>query len=238
MSPSEPLEPEADSHDEELSLEQLAEVYARMLGSGEAGAGEAAEGGDDEEWEEDLSHDAAQTESDFQVSPAAIIEAALFVGHPENRPFSEEELAGLMRGVTVEEVHSIIDQLNEHLRQERSALTIAREAGGYRMRLAECATAVRDTFYGRVRDARLSQVAIDVLALIAYHPGITAEELDAKRSKQSGGLVSQLVRRNLVECRREEATGGGKRAPARYYPTERLLNILGLERLEDLPHVQ
>lgn len=229
---------EAPHSDDEVSLEELAAAYARALGvTSPAPKPEAAEpleplidGG-----EEPLLRVRSEETEGFAVSPTSVIEAALFVGHPENQPLSASILAGLMRGVTADEVDSIVKELNASYEQSDSALRIMSESGGYRMGLAESVDRVRTAFYGRVRDARLNQAAIDVLALIAYQPGVTAATLDIQRGKGSASVAAQLVRRKLVELRRETDSEGRK--VQRYFAAARFLKLFGLKSLEDLPQV-
>jgi segregation and condensation protein B len=106
---------------------------------------------------------------------------------------------------------------------------------GYRMQLAEDLSGIKDRFYGRVRDIRLNQAAIDCLALVSYQPGISRTKLEEQRGQPSGAILNQLVRRQLLEMRRE---GPGKQAGPHYYPTERLLQLAGLASLEDLPQAE
>ena len=51
---------------------------------------------------------------------------------------------------------------------------------------------LRDLFLGRIREARLSQAAIDILAIVAYHQPVTAAEIDRLRGKPSGRLSRNL----------------------------------------------
>jgi segregation and condensation protein B len=93
---------------------------------------------------------------------------------------------------------------------------------------------VRDRLHGRVRQARLSQAAIDVLALVAYHEPLTSEEVAAKRGRPSGPILTQLVRRELLRIERPSAA---PRTP-RYFTTQRFLDLFGLESLAALPRSQ
>ncbi len=110
------------------------------------------------------------------VTPEAIIEAALFVGHPQNKSLTEQRLASLMRGVSPEEVIQLIDQLNQSYREADQAFRIVHDDHGYRMTIAAEVENIRRSFLGKVREARLSQSAIEVLALVAYQPGVTAQK--------------------------------------------------------------
>ncbi|KAA1258501.1 Segregation and condensation protein B [Rubripirellula obstinata] len=176
-------------------------------------------------------------EVDEVVSPEAIIEGALFVGHPENKPLTEERLANLIRGVEPDEVVSIIDGLNQSYRDQDQALRIVRDDFGFKMTIAPEVESVRRSFLGKVRETRLSQSAIEVLSLVAYQPGITAQKVQDQRGRESHSLLNQLVRRQLLEIQRVKPDGGGRAIP-QYYPTERFLYFFGIETLEDLPQVE
>jgi segregation and condensation protein B len=171
------------------------------------------------------------------ASPESIIEGALFVGHPENKPLTEERLATLMRDVEPQEVVEAIDSLNASYRDNGQALRIVREDFGFRMTISPEVESVRRSFLGKVRETRLSQLAIEVLSLVAYQPGITAQKVQDQRGRESHSLLNQLVRRQLLEMRRIKPEGGGRAIP-HYYPTERFLHLFGIESLEDLPQVE
>jgi segregation and condensation protein B len=139
--------------------------------------------------------------------------------------------------VTPEEVEESITQLNESYKAADQALRIVRDERGYRMTIAPEVEDVRRSFLGKVREAKLSQPAIDVLALVAYQPGITSQTVQDQRGQDSGSILNQLVRRQLIQLERKQPTSGGKKVP-HYYITERFLQLFGLETIEDLPQVE
>ncbi len=237
---------EAAIDGEGFSLDDLGAAYAQALAEHDPEAfanrvvdpsssqASAAESGD---LADEFAASNDSDPADNYVSPIAIIEAALFVGHPDNQPLSEMRLASLMRDVTPDEVVELIDQLNDSYRQHRQALRVIREDNGYRMTIAPEVETVRRSFLGKVREARLNQSAVEVLALVAYQPGITSQKVQDQRGRESASLLNQLVRRRLLEIRRLPADDSPKVVP-RYFPTERFLYLFGLESLEDLPHVE
>ena len=220
---------------DEVSLEELAAVYARALGMTEPKAQEPTSElklfADDDSTQTEL----PVTDGGFSVSPLSVVEAALFVGHPSNHALSASLLASMMRDVSLGEIDELVVELNQIYRRDRSAMCIEASEGGYRMTLVSAVETIRTAFYGRAREARLNQAAIDVLALIAYQPGVTAAEMDVQRGKGSAGVAAQLVRRRLVELRREIATNGSK--VSRYFPTDRFLKLFSINSLSDLPQV-
>jgi segregation and condensation protein B len=240
--------PDTDDDWGGISLEELGQAYAEAMAQSGGSLGprsddeadsavtqpnQSSDNADalgESEDEEELWDDATPT-------PLAIIEAALFIGTPDNRGITETELAALMRDVTPDDVNGYVDRLNETYQANDQALRIHRDEDGFRMGVAPDMEIVRRSFYGKIRETRLSQHAIEVLSLVAYQPGITAEKVQDQRGKESASLLSQLVRRRLLEQRRI-VVEGEKKPVATYHPTERFLQIFGLQSLDDLPQVE
>jgi segregation and condensation protein B len=165
------------------------------------------------------------------VSPRSIVEAILFVGHPENQPLSSRMIAALMRGVRPQEVDEIVVQLNEIYRQQATPYYVASVGAGYRMQLRDDFAPIRERFFGRLRRARLSQAAIDVLAIVAYSQPVDRQRIDQLRGRPSGAVLSQLVQRDLLRVERDTA----ERRRLLYFTTERFLDLFALDSLDDLP---
>lgn len=228
-----------------ISLEELSRTYAHaMVRQGDQAEATAAHGkshatelstSDEIEIFDPLEEE-LRAEPPVPISPEAIVEAVLLVGRPDGGPTSSTEIAALMRGVSEAEVDQIIVQLNAAYIADDRAIRIATIGGAYRMQLADDLTKVVDRILGPTREIKLNQAAIDCLALVAYQPGITRENLDKQRGQSSGSILNQLVRRELLEMRREGEQK--KNLVPHYYPTARLLNLASLESLEDLPTVE
>jgi segregation and condensation protein B len=242
-----------DSDWGEISLEELGQAYADAMAevAGIDGSDEETLAADEtvpaeltvDEAFDDIDQDSDGSPQDVDEvddaipTPAAIIEAALFIGNPENRGITEAELAALMRDVTAEDVSEYVDRLNESYIANDQAFRIHRDEDGLRLGVAPDMEVVRRAFYGKIRETRLSQPAIEVLSLVAYQPGITGEKVQDQRGKESASLLSQLVRRRLLEQRRVPVEGTKKTTPT-YHPTERFLQLFGLQSLDDLPQVE
>jgi segregation and condensation protein B len=249
-------EPQPESSPEKpISLDALAAAYAQSMGGrGGAGSelpdepGEAAlvESPEDPQADAEapvaLQEDAAGAlpppqadHSDHDdpcaICPRTILEAMLFVGNHQNEPLTSGRAAELMRGVSGDEIPSLVDELNGQYAARGSPYRIATEGGAYRISLHEKFLSVRNKFYGRIREARLSQAAVEVLAIAAYRQPILAEEVSRLRGKPSGHVLSQLVRRELLQIDRPP----GKRRPVSYRTTDRFLELFGLDSLDDLP---
>jgi segregation and condensation protein B len=225
-----------------FSLDDLGAAYAKAAAEHDPEAfapplENEAESQSDDSADEPADGLSDQSVVDELVSPEAIIEGALFVGHPENQPLTEERLANLIRDVEPDEVVSIIDGLNQSYRDQAQALRIVRDDFGFKMTIAPEVESVRRSFLGKVRETRLSQSAIEVLSLVAYQPGITAQKVQDQRGRESHSLLNQLVRRQLLQMQRVKPEGGGRTVP-QYFPTERFLYLFGIESLDDLPQVE
>ena len=223
----------AESEDGALSLEELSQSYARVLGQSDSEESAEPEIKIFDESEDDEAQE--NSSAPERVTPLGIIEAILFVGREDDCGIRAAELSSLMRGVSEKEIASFVAELNTLYESSGSAIRIVEQSDGFRVSLADDFEYVRERFYGRIREITLTQAAIDCLALIAYQPGISRKKLEEQRSEPSGGILSQLVRRQLVDVRR---VGEGKNRVATYYPTEKLTELAGLDNLEDLPQVE
>lgn len=233
--------------DQGLSLEDLGQAYAALLNKGADPYPQAKENAEDAQPAAGMTAPlppvpddefapvlAGGDEAACDITPRSILEAMLFVGHPTGEPLTSERIAALMRGVRPAEIDDLVKQLNEEYEAEGAPYAILSAGAGYQLALQPAFGPLRDHFYGRLREARLSQAAVDVLAIIAYHQPIPAEQIDRLRGKPSGHILSQLVRRDLLRIDRP----ADKKAKPTYATTERFLDLFGLENLQELPRSQ
>ena len=172
-----------------------------------------------------------------ELSPRTIFEAMLFVGNRENKPLAPERAAELMRNVSPEELVEIVHELNAEYARFEAPYHIIREGDGYRMVLRPEYESVRARFYNKTRETKLSQAAIDVLAVVAYRQPITADEVSQIRKSPSQGVLQQLVRRGLIDAQKilnRKNHNKGKTVTL-YRTTDRFLRLFQLESLDDLP---
>jgi len=84
----------------------------------------------------------------------------------------------------------------------------------------------------KLRPPRLSQPALETLAIIAYRQPLTRAEMEQVRGVSVDGVMQTLVERGLVEqLGRAEVVG----RPMTYGTTSLFLEYFGLRSLEDLP---
>lgn len=236
------MPPSSESSEEQpVTLDALSEAFAEVLGQpkraeaapqtapGDTAAEISGGDGQDAAVEEFLRE--PEGEEPGELSPRTILEAMLFVGSPGGEPLTPQRAAEVMRGVEPGEIPDLVEELNGQYAAAGCPYQILSEGPGYRMALRGEFAALRNRFLGRVREARLSQAALDVLAIVAYRQPISTDDVTTLRGTPSGPLLTQLVRRRLLRIERTEE----KPRKTLYYTTERFLQLFRLESLSDLP---
>jgi segregation and condensation protein B len=157
------------------------------------------------------------------------LEALLFV---MDDPVDEETLAGAMR-CTVEEVRSGLAGLTSGYDERRSGLTLRKVGEGWRLYTREEHAGVVERFLVDGQRSRLTQAALETLAVIAYRQPVTRSRVSGIRGVGVDGVMRTLLSRGLVhEVGTDPDTGGGL-----YATTPLFLERLGLRSLADLPEL-
>ena len=117
---------------------------------------------------------------------------------------------------------------------ERRGIRLLRLDASYQLCSApEYADYVRKTLESR-KPARLSQPALEVLAIIAYYQPVTRAYVDQVRGVDSSYTVGLLLERDLIEESGRLAVPG---RPILYRTTKTFLRSFGLSSLEELPEL-
>ena len=86
-----------------------------------------------------------------------------------------------------------------------------------------------------VKERRLSQAALEVLAIVAYKQPVTKSEIDSIRGIKSDRVLEGLTRKGLVEdLGRSDAIG----KPILYGTTDTFLTNFDLKTIKDLPDIE
>jgi len=159
-----------------------------------------------------------------------IVEGLVFAS---DTPLSEQKISAIIEEVTPGEVRKIIDQLNAEYAQSKRGFSIVRVAGGLRTR-KDLSPWIAKLFKGRIR-ARLSQAGLEALAIIVFKQPISRVEIDAIRGVNSGGVLKNLLERNLINIV-GRSEGPGK--AILYGTTSEFLNYLGINDAKELPELK
>ena len=154
------------------------------------------------------------------------LESLLFVS---SEPAEIAQLAAAL-DVPVSDIESAIDEFAERCKWR--GIRVQRK--GQRVQLASSPDAAPyvEKFLGLNAVTRLSQAALETLAIIAYRQPITRPEIEVLRGVDCDGVLRTLTARQLiVEVGRLDTVGH----PIRYGTTFEFLRYFGLERLDQLP---
>ena len=211
-----------------FSLHRLSAAFARLSGVPDSKAESAESAGSPTE--DESSHNDASFVGDI-VSPRMIVEGMLFVGNSEGKALSSRQLAANIRDVSPKEIDKLVEELNLGYREAGVAYEVVSEGGGYRLQIRPELDAIRHRFGGKVREAKLTASAIEVLSVVAYRQPISADEVSKLRNSSSRSTLNQLVRRGLL---RLDRGGDSPRRPT-YQTTERFNGLFRVASAAELP---
>ena len=157
----------------------------------------------------------------------AAVEAVLLV---VDVPTSPPVLAQVL-GRPVAEVEEALRALREEYDAGGRGLDLREIAEGWRLYSREDFAAYVERFVLDGQQARLTQAALETLAVIAYRQPVTRSRVSAIRGVSVDAVMRTLLTRGLVEeCGADPDTGGGL-----YRTTGLFLEKLGLRSLDELP---
>lgn len=129
----------------------------------------------------------------------------------------------------------LVEEINTELEESDRPFRIVRIAGGYQFATTpQHGQLVKRLLKARSR-RRLTQAALETLAIVAYRQPITKGEVDAIRGVNASEVVNSLAEKGLVTMMgRSEQIG----KPILYGTTEDFLRLFGLNSLSELPKLR
>ena len=168
------------------------------------------------------------TENNLNLS--ACLEALLFVSPV---PVTVSQLASALE-VTSSKVERGLEQLGRIYEDSKNDRGLRLQRLGNQVQLTtapEAATYVERLLGLEIR-GRLSQAALETLAIIAYQQPVTRPQIDAVRGVNSDGVLKNLLSKGLIyELGRANTPG----RPILYSTSQEFLQHFGLNSLEELP---
>jgi len=161
-----------------------------------------------------------------------IVESLLFI-HPH--PLSLDNIWKIVgnevkKGV----IKEVLAELLAEYRQMGRSFHLVEAGQGYQFRTkAEYAPWIQRL--RKTRPIKLSQAALETLAIVAYRQPIVRAEIERIRGVDSGWVLNSLLEKGLIKIL------GRKDAPGRplvYGTTRRFLEVFGLRDLKGLPTLQ
>ncbi len=159
----------------------------------------------------------------------ARLEALLFVS-PE--PVTARRLAQVL-GVPLKEVEAALARLAIAL--EGRGIRLERHRERWQLISAPEMGPLVEGFLSLEATSRLTQAALETLAIIAYRQPITRPQVDAIRGVNSDGVLRSLLSKGLIE---EVGRAEGPGRPILYGTTALFLELFGLPSLDALPPLE
>jgi segregation and condensation protein B len=157
------------------------------------------------------------------------LEAVLLVA---DEPVAEQVLAEVT-GQPAAAVAAALRELADSYAAERRGFDLREVAGGWRLYTRDECAEVVERFVGEGQEIRLTQAALETLAVVAYRQPVSRGRVSAVRGVNCDGVMRTLVLRGLVE----EGGVDGETGATLFRTTGYFLERLGLARLSDLPEL-
>ena len=146
----------------------------------------------------------------------------------------QEQVARAL-GVDARRVREMILEIQDDYIRRNSAVQVVELGGGFQMSTKpEYGRWVR-RLYNEKMTAKLSNAALETLAIVAYKQPITRAEMEAIRGVDVAGPLERLLERSLVRVVGKKDTVG---RPMVYGTTDEFLRMFGLNKISDLPDLQ
>jgi len=160
------------------------------------------------------------------------IEAVLFAS---DEPVTAAKLAQICEVGSERMVNEHVANLNRKYEAGGHSFKIERIAGGYQMLTLEEYNHWLAKLVKVRGETKLSQAAMETLAIIAYKQPIIRAEVEAIRGVASGEMIRSLMYKGVVKIvGRAEVLG----RPLLYGTTKKFLELFGLNSIKDLPKVE
>ena len=159
------------------------------------------------------------------------LEALLLVS---SDPVSASALASVLDAAPGE-VASLLAELKVEYEEANRGFQLREVAGGWRLFTHPAFHEQVEAFVLSWDTQRLSQAALETLAVIAYHQPVTRETVKGIRGVNSDGVISSLVDKGLV---RELGRDPQRGQAIIYGTTNAFLEKFGLRSLKDLPDLE
>ena len=230
----EPNDIQASDEDEQINDEDLMEEITSLQEQGIL-----EEPDEEDEFSDDIAGDKDEMmdeDEDFadgmDVTVESVIEAVLFAS---DEPLSAQRLVNIVETGSVKQVRQCVENLNGKYEEGNFAFRIEQLAGGYQMMTLSTYNIWLKKLLRARTDTKLSQAALETLAIISYKQPVIRADVEAIRGVAAGEMIRSLMYKGLVKIvGRAEVLG----RPMLYGTTKKFLDSFGLNTLKDLPKIE
>ncbi|MFZ0390025.1 MAG: SMC-Scp complex subunit ScpB [Calditrichia bacterium] len=161
-----------------------------------------------------------------------VVEALIF---SSDSAISADRISEVVNQLNRTMIGEMVRLLNEKYRAGGHAFRIREIAGGYQMFTLPEFSGYIDQLFQDKQKSRLTQKALETLAIIAYKQPVTRHDMEEIRGVNVDGVLKTLLNRHLINIAgRADAPG----SPFLYRTTRKFLDYFGLNSLEDLPKLK
>lgn len=167
----------------------------------------------------------------------AYIESLIFVAQ---QPVTREDIRyhlenALQATISPEDVDEALHRLQERYWDDLYAMEIVEVAGGFQFVTKGAYHHIVGQYLKQLTKRRLSKVALETLAIIAYRQPVSRGEIEKIRGVNSDYAIDKLLEKELISLA-GRSTGPGK--PLLYATSEKFMDYFGLRSMDDLPQLK
>jgi len=166
----------------------------------------------------------------------SVIESLIF---SSDEPLRIDEIIKAIKGIdgeeiaiTGEDIEETVVRINQQLEESGRPFKIMKIAGGFSFSTKHEYAKYIGFLSTEKSKRRLSQSALETLAIIAYKQPITKPEIEMIRGVNADYIMTTLLEKSLVSISGRAETVG---RPLLYGTTDEFLKYFGLNKLTDLP---
>lgn len=166
-----------------------------------------------------------------------IVEALIF---SSDRPLSIKQMKDIINdekvtsglSVDIKKIEEAVHELTEQYSGDEYSYRLMEIAGGYRFATKKDFAVWLAKLNKEKLKRKLSQSALETLAIIAYNQPITRSEIEAIRGVNVDYIIGALLEKDLITLKGRAETLG---RPMLYGITNTFLEYLGIASINDLP---
>lgn len=165
----------------------------------------------------------------FEIKP--ILECFLFIS---DSPIRLETLVEILPESNKEAILEGIRQIQTEYDDRSKGIELVEVAGGYQFR-TKSSWAGWVSRLKKVKAVKLSQAALETLAIVAYRQPIIRPAIEEIRGVDSGSVLHTLLEKGLIKIMGRKDLPG---RPIVYGTTKTFLELFSLNTLSDLPSLK
>jgi segregation and condensation protein B len=143
--------------------------------------------------------------------------------------------AGEVMGLDEKEAYAYFKEIQQEYEKEGRGIAVREIDGAFQFITKSENFGYLQRLCTPVKERRLSQSALEVLAIIAYRQPVTKGEIDAIRGVKNERIIEGLIKKDLIEETGRSAAVG---RPILYGTTIGFLKHFGFESLKELPEIE